>query len=94
MVIPPAAQEARRKGGLNKARSIRLAKMMPTRLTSIYDKLEQALGEVHDGQLAPGQGQAMSALAGALIKVLTMGEFEERLRRLEEARNERPGRQA
>ena len=39
--------------------------------------------EVHDGELDPRQAQAMASLAGALVRVITSGELEERLRSLE-----------
>ena len=45
--------------------------------------LEKALQEVHDGDLDPRQAHAMASLAGALVKVITSGELEERLRKLE-----------
>ena len=77
-------QEARRQGGLNKARAVRLGKMVPRRLMPIYDVLEEALGQVHKGDLTPQQATAMAALAGAMVKVLTSGELEQRVRQLEE----------
>ena len=94
MVHSPAlrekAQEARRQGGLNKARIARLGKLVPPRLMSVYDHLDEALGQVHRGELTPQQATAMAALAGAMVRVLTSGELEERLRRLE-ARGEGGG---
>jgi hypothetical protein len=45
--------------------------------------LELALVEVKDGRLKPSQAQAMASLAGALVRVVTSGEMEERLRDLE-----------
>ena len=78
------AEEARRRGGKGKARAARLGRLVPRRLQGIYDLLEEALGEVHSGALTPTQGTAMAALAGAMVRVLTSGELEERVRRLEE----------
>jgi hypothetical protein len=49
----------------------------------IYDKLEQALQQVHDGELDPRQAQAMATLARALATILQMGELEARVRELE-----------
>ena len=77
------AQDARRKGGRNSARAARLDRLVPPRLLSVYDALEEALGEVHDGALDPRVATAMASLAGAMVRVLTAGEVEERLRRLE-----------
>jgi hypothetical protein len=57
----------------------------------VAERLERALNEVHDGELDPRAATAMASLAGALVRVITAGELEERLRRLEEptARNGR-----
>ncbi len=75
--------EARRKGGHHSAKVMRLHWLAPPRLLPIFDQLEQALGEVHAGELDPKQAQAMAALARALATLLTAGELEERVRRLE-----------
>ena len=45
--------------------------------------LEDALGEVHRGELDPRAASAMASLAGALVRAITAGELEERLRALE-----------
>ena len=45
--------------------------------------LEDALGEVHRGELDPRAASAMASLAGALVRAMTAGELEERLRALE-----------
>lgn len=84
-------REARRRGGRNKARIARLGKLVPPRLISVYDHLEEALGQVHKGELDPRVATAMAALAGAMVRVLTSGELEERLRRLEERQPQVPG---
>ena len=78
------AREARSLGGLNKARIVRLGKLLPPRLIPVFDTLESALYEVHSGDLEPKAASAMAALASAMVKVLTSGELEERLRKLEE----------
>lgn len=59
--------------------------MLPERLRPIADTLAGALDEVHRGELDPRQATAMAALAGALVRVVTAGEYEERLRTLEAA---------
>lgn len=74
---------ARRKGGQHSAAAVRLRALVPPRLVSVYDQLEAALGEVHAGTLEPRQAQAMASLARAMVAVLTAGELEERVRRLE-----------
>ena len=78
------AQEARRQGGLNRSRSARLAKLLPQRLMPVFDTLEVALGQVYRGELLPQRAQAMASLAGCLVKLLTSGELEQRVRQLEE----------
>ncbi len=87
----PTAQEARRKGGRGTSRAARAQKLLPARLRPAAERLERALNEVHDGELDPRAATAMPSLAGALVRVITAGELEERLRRLEEptARNGR-----
>jgi hypothetical protein len=57
--------------------------LVPPRLTVVYERLEQALTEVHGGELDPKVAQAMASLARAMVNVLTAGELEERVRRLE-----------
>jgi hypothetical protein len=76
--------EARRKGGKNSAKIIRLRGLIPPRLVVVYDKLENALGEVHEGKLNPQQASAMASIARAMVAVLTSGELEERVRNLED----------
>jgi hypothetical protein len=75
--------EARRKGGRNRATAARLRALVPPRLMPVFDRLEAALEEVHRGELEPKRAQAMASLARALVAVLTAGELEERVRKLE-----------
>ena len=79
----PGAQEARRKGGQSTSRAARAQRLLPARLRPVADRLEQALRQVHDGELDPRLATAMASLAGALVRVLTSGEMEERMRALE-----------
>ena len=79
----PQAQEARRKGGLNSSRAARADKLLPSRLRPVVAALEDALKEVHKGELDPRVGTAMASIAGALVRVISVGELEERLRVLE-----------
>jgi len=80
----PGAQDARRKGGHAKSRAERAAKLLPARLQPMVSLLEDALGEVHRGELDPRAASAMASLAGALVRAMTAGELEERLRALED----------
>jgi hypothetical protein len=45
--------------------------------------LEQALLQVHSGDMEPGRAKALATLAMAIVKVREAGEMEEELRRLE-----------
>ena len=80
----PGAQDARRKGGHAKSRAERAGKLLPARLQPMVSLLEDALGEVHRGELDPRAASAMASLAGALVRAMTAGELEERLRALED----------
>ena len=80
----PGALEARRKGGRAKSRAERAGKLLPARLQPMVSLLEDALGEVHRGELDPRAASAMVSLAGALVRAITAGELEERLRALED----------
>ena len=80
----PGALDARRKGGHATSRAERAAKLLPARLQPMVSLLEDALGEVHRGELDPRAASAMASLAGALVRAMTAGELEERLRALED----------
>ena len=77
-------QEARRRGGQASARTARLGKLVPPRLMAVYDTLELALTQVYRGEIDPRVATAMASLAGAMVRVLTSGELEQRVRTLEE----------
>src|SRR5262245_54311406 len=74
---------ARQRGGRNRGHLVRLRAMTPPRLVAVFDVLERALAEVHAGDLDPKQAQAMAALASAMVRALTAGELEQRVRALE-----------
>ena len=80
----PGALEASRKGGRAKSRAERAGKLLLARLQPMVSLLEDALGEVHRGELDPRAASAMASLAGALVRAMTAGELEERLRALED----------
>ena len=61
----PGAQDARRKGGHAASRAERAGKLLPARLQPMASLLEDALGEVHRGELDPRAASAMVSLAGA-----------------------------
>jgi hypothetical protein len=82
---------ARRQGGRNSAKIVRLRGLAPPKLIGVFDVLETALTETHHGTLDPRQASAMAALARAMVSVLQTGEFEERLRRVELERGSHGG---
>ena len=51
------------KGGKNRANLARLQGLVPPRLVSVYDRLEQALADMHAGKLDPRIASAMAQLA-------------------------------
>lgn len=76
--------EARRRGGAASSNVARLRRHLgPSALSPILDRLEEALREVHEGDLQPARGQAMASLARAMVAVLEVSELEERLTALE-----------
>ena len=76
-------QAAQQRGGQHRASVVRLRGLMPPRLVPVFERLERALEEVHDGTLKPGQAIAMATIARAMVSVLQAGEVEQRLRDLE-----------
>jgi len=81
--------EARSKGGKNRAKIVRLRALAPPRLLDVFDRLERALIETHDGELDPKAAQAMASLARAMVATLQVGELEQRVRDLESGNQER-----
>lgn len=84
-------QQAREKGGRNKATPTRLGKLMPEALRPVLQKLMDGLDEVHDGTLDPRQASAMASLAGAIGRLYETAQLEERLARLEGRQDEHIG---
>src|SRR2546423_1871293 len=76
-----AAASAR--GGQHKASVVRLRGLCPPKLITVYEQLEEALGECPRGALPASRAFGMAALARAMVAVLQAGELEERLRRIE-----------
>lgn len=84
----PEAMEARTRGGYNRRNSTRVLRMLPARLRPVADMLSAAMTATRDGQMEPRVATALAALAGALVRVVTAGELEDRVRALEAATNE------
>ena len=80
----PGAGDARSLGGSASSRVNRARKLLPSRIQPIAESMERALIEVHSGDITPAQGTAMASIAGALLKLLQLVEFEERIKKLEE----------
>jgi hypothetical protein len=78
-----ARAEARRRGGRNRSSAVRLRGLVPPRLVAVYDRLEQALDEVLRYELDHRNATAAASVARAMVAVLTAGELEERVRKLE-----------
>ena len=55
----------------------------PGKTKPILDLLETAIRQTYDGSLDPKKAHAMASLAGAVVKVMEAGVFEERLLKLE-----------
>jgi hypothetical protein len=84
----PAMAEKRRaarvRGGKNSAKAVRLEKLCPQRLESVYGALGRAMVDVARGDLDPRIVASMAAAARAMVAVITAGEIEDRIRHLEE----------
>ena len=81
--MPPAPRRPAVKAATLRAGPRRAGELLPARLQPVVSILEGALGEVHRGELDP-RVSAMASLAGALVRAMTAGELEERLRVLED----------
>ena len=80
-----ARQAARAKGGRQRATAARAEKLVPTLLRPVLDTLLSAVDDVQTGTLTTQQAGALSALAGAIVRVYQVGTLEERLAALEAA---------
>ncbi|MHB8648238.1 MAG: DUF5763 domain-containing protein [Thermomicrobiales bacterium] len=80
-----ARDEARRKGGRNRANSARRERRWGGPMRGVYDQLMTAMQEVHDGELLPARATAMASLARSIVLTHQIGEVEERLSALERA---------
>ena len=96
---PELAEErraARARGGRNRARAVRLDRLLPASLKPLLGQLLAAVEEVRGDEdgvgLTPAQAGAMAALAGAIVKVYGVGVIEERVAALEAAQEAAQGR--
>lgn len=72
-------REARRRGGLSTGRLTRLLRVPPAALAELYERLERAIVEVHEGALEPARATAMASLVQALCATLELGDARRRL---------------
>lgn len=77
------SEEVRVRGGANSARLTRAMKRLPSDLRAVYDRLAQALEEVHAGTLDANRAHAMAALSRAMVTVLDSAETLHRLDSIE-----------
>ena len=75
--------EARRRGGRGKARIARVERLVPGTLRPVLALLLTTLNETHEGTITPAQAGALSAVAGAIVRVYQAGVVEDRLAELE-----------
>lgn len=76
------------RGGSQTSRGARAARMLPSEMRPVFELLSKALTETHRGTLDPKRAAALASLAGAMCRVLQVGEMETRLAQLEQAINE------
>jgi hypothetical protein len=62
---------------------VRIKRLAPPALLDVYERLERALAETHNGNLSPRRAVAMASVARAMATVLQVGELEARLRAVE-----------
>ncbi len=80
----PALAEARKAGAAEGGRKSSRAERARRVLPAVFERLETALAEVHEGKLPPQRATAMAALAGALVRLTEAGELVLRLDALEQ----------
>jgi hypothetical protein len=76
-------REGKVKGGHHSARAARLDAMLPARLRPLLDDLLTLFRGTYAGTIPADRARACANVAGAIVKVLTAGELEERMRELE-----------
>ncbi len=81
--LQAARLEGARKGGKNKATAVRLAKLVPADLKSVFEKLQDALRATEAGDMDPRIANAMANVARAMVAVVDAGQVAERLAEVE-----------
>jgi hypothetical protein len=80
----PQAREWHAKGGAATSNASRAAKLLPSRLRPVVSILEAALAQTFRGQMEPRVAVALASVAGAIVRCVTAGELDERVRLLEQ----------
>ncbi len=79
----PNALEMSKKGGRHRATALRLAKGMTPDLRSVVFMLQDAARDVRSGDIKPSQGQALAAIASALLRAIEQADLDVRVAVLE-----------
>ena len=85
------ADEARRRGGVNRSNVARATRRMPRDMKDLSRRILEAFEAVSTGELAPDRAHAMARLASVYVQLHQAGEVEMRLEVLEAAAETRKG---
>ncbi len=69
------ADDARRRGGANRANTVRAARRIPKDMGDLVKRLLEAVDAVERGDLDHRRATAMASLAGAVVRVYEVGEL-------------------
>ncbi len=81
----PRASEVQSRGGMATSTASRAARLMPSRLRPIVDRLEQVFDELYRGERNVREAMAMATVAAAIGRLVSIGELEERVKAIETA---------
>jgi hypothetical protein len=84
MMHGPRAGEVQRRGGAARSNANRAAKLLPSRLVPIVEGLERVFAAVEKENFDTRKAVAMATVARALIAAFDAGEYEARIRLLEQ----------
>ena len=79
------ADEARRRGGVNRSNLARASRRMPRDMKDLSGRILEAFDQVATGELPPDRAHAMARLASVYVQLHQAGEVERRLEALEAA---------
>jgi Family of unknown function (DUF5763) len=78
----------RARGGAGTSNANRAVKLLPARLAPVLAGLERAFAGIEKGTFDPKRAMIMATLAVAIVRVVQAGEFELRVRTLEQQADE------